>query len=164
MKTTYIPRIISTLIASSLLVVLLSLIPMFMKNDQGLKSEVSVFRTTQDKILTEGEIVNYFSNYPLRCEVSHIEWRNGLLYLQIHQFSNEEELYKDVYLILKECFVERTNVKRVRFSVHSDMEESVLLEAKREDVATDPRMEGRDRNTSYKEYLQQLFKLQNNAS
>lgn len=155
----YMQQFLPTLIASSFLVVLLSLIPMFMKNNQGLNSEVSVFRTTQNKVLTEREIVKYFSNYPFRCEVTHIEWKNGLLFLQIHKLSNEEELYKDIYFILKECFVERGNVRRVRFSVYSYGEELEFLDAKREDVVSDPQMDGKDQNMSYKKYLQQLFKL-----
>lgn len=161
---TYIERLVPTLIVSSVLIVLLSLMPMLMRSGQGSNSEVSVFRTTQDnRVLTKEEIVKYFSNYPLRCELRHIEWKNGILYLQIQKLSNEEELYKDIYLVLKECFVERSNVQGVRFSIYSNREEGIFLNAKREAVSSDPQMDGRDASMSYKEYLHQLFKLQCDA-
>lgn len=147
---------------SSLFVVFFSFIPWAMNNSQGTKNEISVFHTSQNKQLDERGIVEYFSNYPLRSNVSHIEWKNGMLFIELHRLSNKEELYKDVYLILKECFVARTNVKQVRFLVRSPGEEPVFLNAKQEDVTADPQMEGRDWNMSYEEYLHQLFKLENN--
>lgn len=152
----YIRRLLPLFTISSLFVLLLSFIPM--GNYPLTNKEISVFQSTEDKVFNDRSIVDYFANYPLRCNISHIEWKNGVLYLELHRLSNEEELYKDIFLILKECFVRRENVNMVRFAVQSK-EKGIILEAKKEDVVSDSQMEGREQNTSYKEYLTQLFKF-----
>lgn len=152
----FIRGILPTVGLSVLLIISLSFLPSLMKKENG--PDLSVFNISEKKTLSEQNIVDYFTNYPLRCEISHIEWRDGILSLQLHNLSNEEELYKDIFLILKECFVERTNVNVVNFSVQSEREENQYLEIKKEDISVDRQMSRRSSDMSFKEYVSQFLK------
>ncbi len=150
------------ILLSVIIAFMLSLIPnmeIFNLND-----DQAVFKHQNNSFINSKNIVNFVESFPIEMSIKKVSWKQNTLAIDFIVERNKKldtnEIYKDLYTVIRSSLVESANVKEILIRVFlDDMNKLfVAVSAKKTDIEMNQKMNVNS-PFNYKEFLDQNFGL-----
>jgi hypothetical protein len=142
-------RVALCLLLSLFLVSLLSLIPLFMSQQESAAPVMGQEKSYQTVI----DLVAQHDRLPLK----RLDVQEKQLFFELDQQKlSDGQLYSQAMLLLKNLFLSVPTVQEIQLVVHNRHDEMIQINAKRQQLRQDPMMQNR-RHWPAKQYLQKMF-------
>lgn len=113
-------RVLIALLISIGFAAALSIVPKLDRTVQTAGTDAPVFRTDFAVTLSDRNLVDLFVRHPLHLDISHVEWNDTILSVDLKSNSNEtasDPIYDDLYELARLGFAGTKNVKQLLIRV-----------------------------------------------
>lgn len=133
----------------------------------GGSGEFAVLGRSAPKAVTDDNLVDFLIRLPLRLDISHVEFRQSILSLdlKISGTEDKEMIFRDLYEICRTGFAGTTNIQRVMIRVMDAGAERepaqllIALDAQSKSMPSVDRRKENGQRAEIERYLREHFRL-----
>jgi hypothetical protein len=147
----------------------LSLLPLMEQGERKTQEDITVFKSTELRQISDRNLVDYMLGLSLRTQIIKVDWEHSILTVDLKAANDQkvENILKDVFDLSYYGLVGTTNIKQVLVRVMDDGKDGahrngallLAMDARRDHISLDALQRLKHKETTLEQYLDTYFAM-----